>query len=201
MTDKDLQPGERYLEGTQAQATQADAALTGERHLVADQTVSTSTVPVTAAAQADLHTAAAQPQTGLLAGQTDRLVLYEERARVDVVREAQGAVTVRKVVTEREEMIPVTLRRECLEIVVQPGAGCVRLDGKDLEAGQTYQVELSNERATVQKEVVATSEVSFEKRAVTEEVRQTVTLRREVLDVQDPQDLIANRAELEGDLR
>lgn len=194
MTDNELKAGERYLEGTGSSVTEGqervlvgqtgDTAAAAERHLTAD----------TAAQDTQLT------QTNkLLASDTDRLVLYEERAKVDVVRESQGAVTVRKVVTEREEMIPVTLRRECLEIVVQPGAGCVRLDGKDLEAGQTYQVELSNERATVQKEVVAVSEVSFEKRAVTEEVKQAVTLRREVLDVQDPQNLIANRAEIEGE--
>ncbi|ADY26268.1 Domain of unknown function DUF2382-containing protein [Deinococcus proteolyticus MRP] len=176
MTDN-LKPGERHLE---AVGDQADMTAQGER-----------------GAERDLRTEAA----GLLADQTDRLVLYEERARVDVVRESRGAVTVRKVVTEREEMVPVTLRSEYLEILVHEGAGRVRMGDQELQPGQTYQVELSTERASVHKEIVPISEVSFEKRAVSEEVQQTVTLRREVLDVEDPQNLVANRSELEGDLR
>ncbi|GHF97303.1 hypothetical protein GCM10017783_06430 [Deinococcus piscis] len=163
----------------------------GERHLeaVGDQ----GTLDI----ERDLRTEAA----GLLAGQSDRLVLYEERARVDVVRESRGVVTVRKVVTEREEMVPVTLRSEYLEIVVNEGAGRVRMGDQELQPGQTYQVELTTERASIQKELVPLSEVSFEKRAVSEAVQQTVTLRREVLDIEDPQNLVANRSELEGGLR
>lgn len=182
MTDDNLKPGERHLEAVGQQPEGLD--VTGE--------------------QAEIHAGAADLRSeaaGLLAAQGDRLTLYEERARVDVVRESRGAVTVRKVVTEREEMVPVTLRSECLEIVVQEGAGCVRMDGQELQPGQTYQVELTAERASVHKEVVPISEVSFEKRAVTEDVQQTLTLRREVLDIEDPQQLVANRSELEGDLR
>ncbi|MFC6591245.1 YsnF/AvaK domain-containing protein [Deinococcus lacus] len=127
----------------------------------------------------------------------DRLVLHEERAQVQVLREAAGAVTLQKRVVERQEQIPVTIRSEVLEITVKPGAGRVVLDGQELEAGQTYQVELTTERAAVQKEVVAISEVSIGKRAETVAHTEMVTLRREVLDVKDPGALIANAAEVD----
>lgn len=200
MTDEHLKPGERHLEANeQTQTPEVPAA--GATDQSAAQVPATQT-PVAGLSEAgststqserDLRSEAAT----LLAGQSDRLVLYEERARVDVVRESQGAVTVRKVVTEREEMVPVTLRSECLEILVHEGAGCVRMGDQELQPGQTYQVELTTERANVQKEIVPISEVSFEKRAVSEDVQQTVTLRREVLDIEDPQNLVANRAELD----
>ena len=167
----------------------------GERHLEA----ATGTEPLTTAADVQAQDVQAHP-AGLLSAGTDRLVLHEERADVQVVREALGQVTVRKAVTEREEMIPVTLRSEVLEITVQPGAGRVIMDGRELEPGQTYTVELTTERAAVTKEVVPVSEVTLGKRVLEETRQETVTLRREVLDVQDPQNLIANRAEL-GDLR
>ena len=227
--DNDLKPGERHLQADQADSTatpvaganlglEADTADMGtvaaERTLLAaeqDSAERTLHAAEQGAAERTLHAAeqagtertlqATEQASGLLAGQTDRLVLYEERAKVDVVRESLGAVTVRKVVTEREELVPVTLRSECLEIVVQPGAGCVRMGDQELQPGQTYQVELTNERASVHKEIVPISEVSFEKRAVSQDVQQTVTLRREVLDIEDPQHLVANRSELEGDLR
>ncbi|MDO4264585.1 MAG: YsnF/AvaK domain-containing protein, partial [Deinococcus sp.] len=196
MTDN-LKPGERYLEaaGDQTDLT-TQTVQNAQTDLSAGRDVARGQLGTDTAlgGERDLRTEA----TDLLAGQTDRLVLYEERARVDVVRESLGAVTVRKLVTEREEMVPVTLRSEYLEIVVHEGAGRVRMDGQELQPGQTYQVELTTERASVHKELVPISEVSLEKRAVAEDVQQTVTLRREVLDVEDPQNLIANRSELEG---
>lgn len=179
MTDDRLNPGERHLEATET--TEQSRDLPG----------------TTAEMGHDLRT----ESTGLLAGQTDRLVLYEERANVEVIRESVGAVTVRKVVREREEMVPVTLRTECLEIVVREGAGCVRMGDQELQPGQSYEVELTTERASIQKEIVPISEVSFEKRAVQQDVQETVTLRREVLDIEDPQGLVANRTDLLDDLR
>lgn len=201
MSDDTLNPGERLLEGNanaeNLQASTEERLLTGTQpaQIPSTQPVHTQPVQAQPAQPHDLRAEAAE----LLGAQTDHLVLYEERAKVDVVRESAGAVTIRKVVTEREEMVPVTLRSECLEIVVQPGAGCVRMGGEQLQEGQTYQIELSTERASVQKEVVPISEVSFEKRTVSQDTQQTVTLRREVLDVEDPQHLVINAAEFVQD--
>lgn len=120
----------------------------------------------------------------------NHLTLHEERARVEVLREQAGQVSIRKVVKEREEVIPVTLTTETLEITVKDGAGKVTLNGEVLEPGRTYEVLIHDERAVVQKEVFAVSDVSLNKEIRTYTHTENVTLRREELDVRDPQELV-----------
>lgn len=120
-----------------------------------------------------------------------RLRLHEERAVVQVLREAGGTVTLRRVVEEREERIPVTLRHEYLQIDVLPGAGQVRLGETLLDPG-THTVELLNERAVVGIEAVAVQDVVLHKRAIEETHQETVSLRRETVVLDDPQQLVAN---------
>lgn len=115
------------------------------------------------------------------------LRLLEERAAVQVVREQAGVVTVRKVLTEREVTLPVTLTTETLQISVREGAGRVFLGEQALLPGQTYTVTLAEERAEVHKTVVPLYDVTLTKRGQTHVHEETLTLRREVLDVQgDP---------------
>lgn len=128
----------------------------------------------------------------------ETLYLYEERARVDVSVESQGQVVLRKKVVEQQEMIPVTIRREILEIVTAPGNGTVHvngitLDGQQLEAGRNYEIVLTEERAHVTKQVFAVQEVSIRKQQLSEQHTETVTLRREVLEVDGPAELIHER--------
>lgn len=120
----------------------------------------------------------------------DRLTLLEERARVEVLREQVGSVKIRKVVREREEVIPVKLTTETLEITVADGAGKVTLNGEVMEPGRTYEVLIHDERAVVEKQVFAQSNVTLRKEATTYTHTEQVTLRREELDVRDPQGLV-----------
>lgn len=120
----------------------------------------------------------------------DHLTLHEERAKVEVRREQAGAVSIRKVVRERQEVIPVILISETLEITVQDGAGKVRLNGEELEAGRTYEILIHDEKAVVEKEIFALSDVNLSKQTHTTTYSEEVTLRREVLDVRDPQGLV-----------
>ncbi|GAA5441593.1 YsnF/AvaK domain-containing protein [Deinococcus caeni] len=122
-----------------------------------------------------------------------RLDLLEERASVQVTRESVGEVALRRVVREEEVLMPVTLTREFLELTVRRGGGQVILDGEPLEAGRTYEVLLSEERAQIVKTVHATQQVEVFKRTRTEQFQQSVTLGREVLEVTGRTDLVTER--------
>lgn len=124
----------------------------------------------------------------------EQLRLHEERAVVEVIPEQMGAVTIRRVVTEREETVPITLHSEHLEITVRADTGGrVTLDGEVLEVGRLYEVPLYEERALVQKQVYPLSDVSIARQARTYTHKETITLRREELDVTDPQGLVRDR--------
>lgn len=113
-----------------------------------------------------------------------QLVLHEERAKVEVLREQTGSVQIRRVVTERQETVPITLVSERLEITVIDGGGRVRMNGEELEPGRTYTIELSEERVQIHKEVYPLHEVIIAKQRETVTHTEQVTLRREELDVQ-----------------
>lgn len=123
--------------------------------------------------------------------------LHEERARVDVVREVYGSVTISKVVTERQELVPVMLRTEKLEITIAPGAGEVLIDGVVLEPGRTHEVLLLEEKATVQKEVFPSLDVHIWKESRIVDQSHTVSLRREVLEVIDPMGLAHENSQID----
>jgi len=129
----------------------------------------------------------------------ERLRLHEERAIVEVIPEQMGAVTVRRVVREREEVVPITLHSEYLEITVQEGTGGrVTLKGEPLEVGRIYEVPLYEERAVVDKQVYPLSDVTIAKQARSYTQTERVTLRREELDVEDPMGLVRDRLRTDG---
>ncbi|TDE85435.1 YsnF/AvaK domain-containing protein [Deinococcus sp. S9] len=113
-----------------------------------------------------------------------QLVLHEERAEVEVLREQTGSVQIRRVVTERQETVPITLVSERLEITVTDGGGRVVMNGEALEPGRTYTIELSEERVQIHKQVYPLQEVTIAKQRETVTHTEQVTLRREELDVQ-----------------
>lgn len=123
--------------------------------------------------------------------------LHEERVRIDVVREVYGSVTIHKVVSERQELVPVTLRTEKLEITIAPGAGEVMIDGVTLEPGRTHEVLLLEEHATVQKEVFPALNVHIWKESRVVDQSQTISLRREVLEVIDPMGLAHENSQID----
>ncbi|WP_291431204.1 YsnF/AvaK domain-containing protein [Deinococcus sp.] len=122
-----------------------------------------------------------------------RLDLLEERASVQVIRDSVGGVTLRRVVREEEVLVPVTISREFLELTVKSGGGQIILDGVPLEAGRTYEVLLSEERAQIVKDVYAAQQVEVWKRTRTEQFQQSVTLGREVLEVTGRTDLVTEQ--------
>lgn len=142
----------------------------------------------------DAHTDPARREREERRELIERLRLYEERANVEVVPEVVGAVTIRRVVTERQEMVPITLRREHLEITVKENTGGrATLNGEELEVGRVYEVPLYEERAQFEKLVYPLSDVTIAKEARTYTQTQEVTLRREELAVEDPQGLVRER--------
>ncbi|THF71684.1 DUF2382 domain-containing protein [Deinococcus sp. Arct2-2] len=128
----------------------------------------------------------------------EHMTLHEERARVDVTREVYGSVTINKVVTERQELVPVMLRTEKLEITIAPGAGEVTIDGVALEPGRTHEVLLLEEHATVQKEVYPALNVHIWKESRVVDQSETLSLRREVLEVIDPMGLAHESSQIDA---
>lgn len=127
----------------------------------------------------------------------EHLTLHEERARVEVTREVYGSVTINKVVTERQELVPVMLRTEKLEITIAPGAGEVMIDGVALEPGRTHEVLLLEEHATIQKEVYPALDVQIWKESRVVDQSETLSLRREVLEVIDPMGLAHESSQID----
>lgn len=177
---------------TAADTTQSERVVTAANPAQVERVVTAAPDPRQASTTHQMQAADYQAAT---LHDKDTLYLYEERARVDVSVESQGQVVLRKKIVEQEEHIPVTIRREILEIVTAPGGGLVHvegitLDGKQLEAGRTYEVVLTEERAHVTKQVYPVQEVNVRKQQVSEQHTETVTLRREVLEVDGPAELI-----------
>lgn len=124
----------------------------------------------------------------------EQLRLHEERAVVEVVPEQMGAVIIRRVVSERQETVPITLHSEHLEITVKADTGGrVTLDGEVLEVGRLYEVPLYEERALVEKQIYPLSDVSIARQARAYTHTEQITLRREELDISDPQGMVRDR--------
>ena len=119
-----------------------------------------------------------------------RLTLHEERAQIAVTRESGAQVMIQRRVIEEEAQVPITLKREVLELTTAPDVGSVMLDGQLLEAGKVYQITLTQERPIIAKEVYPVQHVTIRKEWISETHQQRVTLGREVLDVSGPPELI-----------
>lgn len=127
------------------------------------------------------------------------LTLHEERAQVAVERGAGAQVTFQKRVIEEEVQIPVTLKREILELTTAPEGGTVRFNGELLEPGRVYQITLTEERPVIAREVYPVEQIEISKEWLSEVREQTLTLGREVLDVSGAADLI--REQQAGEMR
>lgn len=133
--------------------------------------------------------AAAAMQVPATDGPAAHLELREERLRIDKQTIEAGAVRIGKRVTEWTETIEVPLRREDLVIEVLPGSGAVHIEGNELQPGDTFELPLLCEQATVTKETVISEDVRIRK--VSAEVSESVSeaLRREELVVEERGDL------------
>ncbi len=126
--------------------------------------------------------------------QVATLTLYEERAQIAVTQDLGAQVTVQKRVIEEEVQVPVTLRREVLEITTAPDGGTVKLNGEWLEPGRVYQITLTEERPVVAREVYAVEQIEIRKEWISEVQQHSLTLGREVLDISGPPALIHEQA-------
>jgi uncharacterized protein (TIGR02271 family) len=148
-------------------------------------------VPATQLAVTELAATPAAATAPLQAGQTvtlGTLELREERAEVQRERVQAGQVTVRREVQTRTETVTTELKREVLIIETRPGGPAVYLDDVLLPAGETREIVLYDERVSVTTTPYVREEVRVGKRAFTEEHHAEVTLRREVLVVDDQPD-------------
>jgi len=127
------------------------------------------------------------------------LTLHEERAQVAVERSAGAQVTVQKRIIEEEVQVPVTLKREILELTTAPEGGTVKFNGEWLEPGRVYQITLTEERPVIAREVYPVEQIEIRKEWISEVHQQTLTLGREVLDISGPADLIREQAQLEDE--
>ena len=122
-------------------------------------------------------------------GAAQHLELKEERLRVEKEEVHAGVVRVRKVVNEWVETVRMPLREERLVLEVLPGSGTVTIDGRELQAGDVFEVPLLEERLNVAKETVVSEDVIVRKEAVEVEEQFEETLRREELVVDEEGDL------------
>lgn len=113
------------------------------------------------------------------------LELREEVLSVVKEQVHTGQVHVSRKVETRTETVTTELRRETLVITVQPGTAQVYLGDELLQPGETREVLLYDETATVTKTPMVTEDVHIGKRVVTEQQRQQVDLHYEVLVVDE----------------
>lgn len=108
----------------------------------------------------------------------------ELREELPVIRREQvrtGQVSFRREVQMRTETVTMELRRETLVIEVQPGEAAVYFGDELLQPGETREIVLYDEQASVSKQPFVTEEVRIGKRVVTEQQETMLELGYEVL--------------------
>jgi uncharacterized protein (TIGR02271 family) len=123
-----------------------------------------------------------------LTGQAEdeiRVPVAEERLNVGKREADLGEVEIRKTVTEEQQSVPVTLRRD--EVTVQERD----ITDRPLRAGEdaftegTIRVPVRGEEAVVAKQAVVTGEVVIDKETTTEQRQVTDTVRKQRVDVDE----------------
>ncbi len=123
---------------------------------------------------------------GATATEERRLQLREERLSVDKQRVASGEASVRKNVVEGQQTIDVPTYHEELYVERRPVSSSATSATDAMIEGETVRIPLSEERVVVEKRPVTTEEVVIGKRRVEDTQRVSETVRKEVLDVDDP---------------
>lgn len=167
-------------------------------------------VEATGAALPAARPAGAEPQEARSAAPAEaatesagpfRLRLREERLRIEKRREQIGAVRLRRETVEREETVRVPLREERLIIECVEGDGTVFVGGRELAPGESVTITLSRERAHVSKEIVPVESVAAHVETVQRTEAVQATLRKEELNVDDQDHLLAGGNETTGSRR
>lgn len=111
------------------------------------------------------------------------MTLHEERVDVGTERVETGRVRLRKHVVTEQETVTVPVQREEFEVVREPIAEGEARDGARL-GDEEAEVVLHEDRAVVDKDVVATERVGLEKQTVSDEQQVVTDVSHEELDVQ-----------------
>jgi uncharacterized protein (TIGR02271 family) len=119
--------------------------------------------------------------TGMAAGNT--VQAREEKLRVSRTPVQTGEVTVRKEVHTEHKTLDVPVSHEEVVVERRPTSGKVT-SASNLQAGQEIRIPVREEEVNVQKETVATEEVSVGKRRVQDTKHVDETLRKEEIKVE-----------------
>ena len=118
--------------------------------------------------------------TGMGAGQT--VQAHEEKLRVSKTPVEIGDVTVRKEVHTEHKTLDVPVSHEEVVVERRPASG-KPVSASNLQAGQEVRIPVREEEVNVEKETVATEEVSVGKRRVQDTKHVDETLRKEEIKV------------------
>ncbi len=119
--------------------------------------------------------------TGMAAGST--VQAHEEKLRVSKTPVQTGEVKIRKEVHTEHKTLDVPVSHEEVVIERRPAPG-KEVSASSLKAGQEVCIPVREEEVNVQKEVVATEEVSVGKRRVQDTKHVDETLRKEEIKVE-----------------
>jgi uncharacterized protein (TIGR02271 family) len=114
-----------------------------------------------------------------------RVPVAEERLNVGKRDAALGEVQVRKTVTEEQQTVPVTLRREEVTVQERDVADRPLRAGEEAFTEGTIRVPVRGEEAVVAKEAVVTGEVVIDKTRTAEERQVSDTVRKQRVDVDE----------------
>ena len=113
------------------------------------------------------------------------IALAEERLSVDTRDISLGEVIIRKRVIEEEQMVPMTVRREVVEVLrLKPGEAMPD-DWQNDPTSEVARLPLSGTEQQIGKEAIVTREAIIERDARTEERQITDTVRRERVEMDD----------------
>lgn len=111
------------------------------------------------------------------------LRLHEERLKVGKERVETGDVTLRKEIITEQKQVEVPVEHDEVTITTTPITGG-QPTGAVIGEGETIQVPITEERVTVQKEVVPTGEVRLDKKKIQETKTVVDNLRKETVKVE-----------------
>jgi len=130
----------------------------------------------------------AEGRVGAMADQTEgeiRVPVAEERLAVGTREAELGEVQVRKTVTEEQQTVPVTLRRDEVHVEERDITDRPLQAGEDAFNEETIRVAVRGEEAVVAKETVVTGEVVIDKTRTAEERQVSDTVRKQRVDVDE----------------
>ena len=160
------------------------ASATGTRTTGATVARSNDTVASSTSAHTDVDDAASETTTRDFDEQDGRIVipLAEERLSVDTRDISLGEVIIRKRVIEEEQMVPVMVRREVVEVLRLAPGEAMPDDWKNDPTTEIARLPLSGTEPAITKESFVTREVVVDREARAEERQITDTVRRERIE-------------------